>query len=103
MSVHQKYQEGDPLVWMQVHNVVPIVIAIVAALGAFFALSTRVSLVEQGQQFQNQRISGCEKTGLALSREVKGIATVSATLTPSIKSPSSVVIPTKRVSSPSAK
>ena len=62
MSTKEKYKQGDPITWLQVHNLLPIFMAIVSAIAVYNALSTKVSILEQKLSFQESSVSACRSS-----------------------------------------
>ena len=58
-KIQENYQAGDSITWLQVHNLVPIISMIVAALTVFYVLQSKVELQNQRLTFFEGRINEC--------------------------------------------
>lgn len=67
-EMKKKYQAGDPITWLQVHNLLPIIGIIIAAIGVFNVLSNKVDLTEQRLGFVESKVDAC----LAIQSDLEG-------------------------------
>lgn len=98
MSSREKFQQGDPITWLQVHNLLPLVGIIVAAIGVFNLLQTKVETQSQRIEYLDSAVNSCltrtdsleerltnqslDIKELQTKGEVKGVSTVKPRITP---------------------
>ena len=57
--MREKYQQGDAITWLQVHNLLPVLGAIVAALSVYYVLQNKVELQNQQLGYLGNNVSSC--------------------------------------------
>lgn len=59
MNTKQKFQDGDAITWLQVHNLLPIIVGIVSVVTAFSILQTKVELNKQATDDLKVGVQSC--------------------------------------------
>lgn len=91
-DVRENYEKADPITWVQIHNLLPIVIALVSVVAAYYIQSGQIEInkrdLERHEIILNELLKGQEQQNLILERintklgiaNVHGISTSSALL-----------------------
>lgn len=109
MGHKEKFQQADPITWLQIHNLLPIILIIISALTGWYFYQNKVDRLEQGLLYQQAAISqqAAKIDALQSNREdqalkikelevkllptVKGVSTFRSVITPKVATPSGVI------------
>lgn len=59
MKTREQFQQGDAITWLQVHNLLPIVVGIISVVTAFGLVQSKVELNSQSIQYLQTGLSSC--------------------------------------------